>query len=242
MANITRTFLYPVPTDWMGQEQDDFNVGVATYQGPETIALWMEYEIDGVTKSNRINRAWSTDDPQYIQLRDSGVMPIDNYEVILNAGTHPMHAAVHWGGIEGPDEIEVVCGPGEDPNPIIKDPCHFTEVFDLRTFDYDPETKTWGTPEFSCDVCGDGQPDVNFGWDWVRQYRDSMLKACDHRIAPDAPESYLAGWSEYRQKLRDLPEAWAGVGTATHLICWPRDPEQQEYDRQALLDPPHLRP
>ena len=46
MANITKTFLFPVPTEWMGQDQDDDNVGIATYNGPDRICgfgiTWME--------------------------------------------------------------------------------------------------------------------------------------------------------------------------------------------------------
>ena len=30
--------------------------------------------------------------------------------------------------------------------------------------------------------------------------------------------------------LRDLPGDWAGVGTATHLVVWPRDPDMVKKD------------
>ena len=34
-------------------------------------------------------------------------------------------------------------------------------------------------------------------------------------------------WKSYRQKLRDIPTDWAGIGTATYLIVWPCDPDEQ---------------
>ena len=39
MAQITKTIIFPVPTVWMGQDQDDTNVGVETYTGPDKIAI-----------------------------------------------------------------------------------------------------------------------------------------------------------------------------------------------------------
>ena len=63
-----------------------------------------------------------------------------------------------------------------------------------------------------------------------------MLIGSDGRIPEDAPESMKTRWKEYRQKLRDLPTAWAGVGTATHLIVWPRDPDMQDADEELKND------
>tara|TARA_B100001113_G_C20754172_1_gene467948 strand:- start:356 stop:592 length:237 start_codon:yes stop_codon:yes gene_type:complete len=47
----------------------------------------------------------------------------------------------------------------------------------------------------------------------------------DSRIPEDAPESFKTAWKDYRTKLRNIPADWAGIGTATHLIVWPRDPD-----------------
>ena len=241
MANITRTFLFPVPTEWMGQDQDDDNVGIATYTGPDRIKCWYMLDGDG-NKTSTIFDARSADEANL------PTPPIDTYEVILNAETHPLHAAIIFGGVEGADIIEVAAGPAEDPNPTIESPDHIQEVYDCESFYWDPAANdgagAWSTQVFSHSVGGHGDPDeddFSFGWDWVRKTRDQLLSSCDQRIPADAPESFGAPWREYRQKLRDLPSAWAGVGTATHLIVWPRDPDQQEFDRQTELDPPHLR-
>lgn len=237
--HITRNCLYPVPTDWMGQEQDDDNVGCCCYEGPDTIRCWYFLNDDG-TKSSRLSRTWELPDPTY-----PTILPIDVYEVDLDATKYPLHAAAIHGCIHGPEFIEVQCGPSEDPNPKIADPTHLHEAYDMKSFYWDPNANggegAWSTPQFSTTM-NDGEDDGSFGWDWVRELRNKHLSGSDNRIPADAPESFGAAWREYRQKLRDLPEAWAGVGTATHLIVWPRDPEQQEFDRQTELDPPHLRP
>ena len=47
MANITKTFIYPLPTTWKGQDQDDANVGVATYIGPDKLTCWFEKDANG---------------------------------------------------------------------------------------------------------------------------------------------------------------------------------------------------
>ena len=58
--NITKTFLFPVPTEWMGQDQDDDNVGIATYNGPDRIRVW--YYLDGEgNKTSRLLEAISGD-------------------------------------------------------------------------------------------------------------------------------------------------------------------------------------
>ena len=70
-----------------------------------------------------------------------------------------------------------------------------------------------------------------------------MLTASDNRIPEDASESFKAEWKAYRQKLRDLPQDWAGVGTATHLVVWPRDPDMVVQDakvkqnKETITDP-----
>jgi hypothetical protein len=115
MANITRTFLFPVPTEWMGQDQDDDNVGVATYNGPDRIKCWYMLDGDG-NKTSTFFDARSADE------QNLPTPPVDTYEVILNAETHPLHAAIIFGGVAEPDFIEVAAGPSDEPNPSIESP------------------------------------------------------------------------------------------------------------------------
>ena len=140
-----------------------------------------------------------------------------------------------YGGIAGPLHIEVQAGPSSDPNPYIDDPAHFHEVYDMCSFGWDPTLNSgaggWKTPRFSHEI--EDHDDTTFGWEWVRTVRNNMLTACDNRIPTDASNTDFAQtWKDYRQKLRDLPADWVGVGTATHLIVWPRDPDMVAKDAE----------
>tara|TARA_E500000331_G_scaffold259044_1_gene249907 strand:- start:3969 stop:4718 length:750 start_codon:yes stop_codon:yes gene_type:complete len=237
MANITKTFLYPVPTVWMGQDQDDLQVGVATYNGPKDLKVFMELDDNG-DKTDIIHDTMDPNGQDY-----PPVVPANMYIVDLDASKYPNVAAAMFGGISGPNWIEVAVGPSSDPNPLIQDPSHFHEVYDLTSFGWDPALNSgaggWRTPKFSyvnTEEADKGSYDYSFGWDWVRYNRNRMLIGSDGRIPEDAPESMKTRWKEYRQKLRDLPTAWAGVGTATHLIVWPRDPDMQDADEELKND------
>ena len=227
MSDITRTFIFPVPSVWKGQDQDDSNVGIDTYNGPANITAWYKRDGDNGAKTTELVTAFDTADPQ---LRDPA---IDMYAVQLDASKYTLHAAAIWGGISTVRHIEVTAGPSDEPNPVIRDPYHMTEVFDMRSLHYDPALNSgdggWSTPKFANQCSGPDQADDNsFGWNWVRSARNDMLASCDGRIAEDMPTSVKDEWKTYRQKLRDLPVSWAGVGTATHLIVWPPDPDEQK--------------
>ena len=237
-TQVSKTFIFPVPTQWLGQEQDDANAGVATYNGPKNLKVWLEYDTDGVTKTDKIV---DTVDPTRSDYPDP--LPANIYAVDLDADLYPETAAALYGGIAGPLHIEVQAGPSSDPNPYIEDPAHFAEVYDMNSFGWDPTLNSgaggWKTPRFSV-----WQPDETiYGWEWVRETRNKMLTASDNRIPEDASETFKADWKAYRQKLRDLPADWAGVGTATHLVVWPRDPDMVVQDakvkanKAANLDP-----
>ena len=223
MANIRKTVLFPVPTEWLGQEQDPEEAGMVVYNGPRYLTT-----------------RWRTDlgfpECEVVMGPDDSALqtptPVNCVDIVLDAEEYPLHAAALWGWEDVAEQYEVECGPADEPNPTICDPYHFSEAFNLRSFYYDVETETWSQPEFSsddphsddhCSECGDT---VCFGWHWVRKTRDAMLAASDSRIAPDMSDAAKQPWLDYRQKLRDLPDAWAGVGTATHLIVWPLDPDQ----------------
>jgi len=220
MANITKTVLHAVPTEWLGQDEDNSEVGIITYSGPRYMkTLW---------DPTRPGDCIFIGDP----LTDNACQapnPIGTVEITLDAEQYPLHALALWGGYEPAAHMEVVCGPSSDPNPTICDPYHFTEVFDLRSFYYDTSTEAWSTPQFSSDDPSEvtDNETVCFGWDWVRSTRNGLLMGSDSRVASaDMPASVMQPWLDYRTKLRNLPTEWAGVGTATHLIVWPFDPDQ----------------
>ena len=230
-TQVSKTFIFPVPTQWLGQEQDDANAGVATYNGPKNLKVWLRYDDNG----NKTDQIVDTVDPTREDYPDP--LPADIYAVDLDADLYPETAAALYGGIAGPLHIEVQAGPSSDPNPYIEDPAHFHEVYDMESFGWDPTLNSgaggWKTPKYShADENPDGS-DTTFGWEWVRTIRNNMLTACDNRVPTDAANtSFAQEWKDYRQKLRDLPHDWVGVGTATHLIVWPRDPDMVKKDAE----------
>ena len=230
-TQVSKTFIFPVPTQWLGQEQDDANAGVATYNGPKNLKVWLRYDDSG----NKTDQIVDTVDPSRADYPDP--LPADIYAVDLDADLYPETAAALYGGIAGPLHIEVQAGPSSDPNPYIDDPAHFHEVYDMESFGWDPALNSgaggWKTPKYShADENPDGS-DTTFGWEWVRTIRNNMLTACDNRVPTDAANtSFAQEWKDYRQKLRDLPADWVGVGTATHLIVWPRDPDMVKKDAE----------
>ena len=107
----------------------------------------------------------------------------------------------------------------------------------MCSFGWDPNLNSgaggWKTPIYSHEIVDTEGSDTTFGWDWVRNIRNNMLTACDNRVPADAANTAFAQtWKDYRQKLRDLPADWVGVGTATHLIVWPRDPDMVVKDAE----------
>jgi hypothetical protein len=60
---------------------------------------------------------------------------------------------------------------------------------------------------------------VEWLWERLRLQRDRLLAATDHRMVADAPWN-VEPWADYRQALRDLPEAT----TDPSEVVWPEPP------------------
>ena len=221
MAQITKTVIYPVPTEFYGDNQDTNRSGIATYVGPDKITFWYENNGTDASPNWEVVHSFPSDEPEK---RDP---PAGARVVELNADTHPMNAIAMWGGIEGPDLIETPAGPDSEPNPIIPDYLHFNEVFDMCSFGYDMENSTWNNGKFSGQhteiLLPDGES-ASFSWENVRDIRNRLLESSDSMVPADAPEGFASAWRTYRQKLRDLPSTWSSVGDKTYLIVWPREP------------------
>lgn len=57
-------------------------------------------------------------------------------------------------------------------------------------------------------------------WDEIRVKRNRLLAACDYTQTQDWPGDKRA-WAEYRQELRDLPQAYKDP----NMIFWPKAPD-----------------
>jgi len=222
---LDKTVLYPVPETYLGDTQDDFDVGIATYHGPRYLRTrWQLPDENGIIQHKGSHGVWSIDDP-------SGLMPcpVDCVEVILDAEEHPIHAIMLWGAEHPGAHIAISCGPEDIPDIEIMDPLSITEALDPQSCKYDPVTSQWVGPEFRRDVPDPRDPEAEgsrFSWKIVRMHRDHLLAQSDQKVAmSDVPDAVRQPWIEYRQKLRDLPADWADVGNATYLIQWPMDPD-----------------
>lgn len=230
VSKITKTVIYPCPTEWMGQTQSTTKAGVSTYNGPAKLLTW--WHTDQASRGTNCVRVVPTDSKEAECPTELGCVAVE-----LDPQKYPLHALDLWGCAWGPEHIEVQCGPSSDPNPEIADPNHFTEVFDLNSFYYDTATNEWSTPQFSVEqISDDGTGESpSFGWKSVRKVRDAMLQSTDQKIsAPDIPDSLKQPWLDYRQKLRDIPADWAGIGTVTCLIAWPKEPDAENKTYGAL--------
>ena len=112
-TQVSKTFIFPVPTSWQGAEQDDANAGVATYNGPKNLKLWLELD----DSNNKTDIIVDCVDPSRADYPST--LPANIYAVDLDADEHPEQAAALYGGIAGPLHIEVQAGPSSDPNRYI---------------------------------------------------------------------------------------------------------------------------
>ena len=222
--NINKTVLFPVPTDLYGQEIDEEEVGIATYIGPRYLRTrWQRPNAEGVVEREGSQGVWDWEDP-------SGIMPCpaDCVEVKLDAEVHTLQAMMRWGQAYPGERMEVVCGPADIGNPDIEDPYSVMQALDPRSAKYDTVNECWCPMEFGHDAPNDFDPEngTSFSWKTVRQTRDCLLSMSDAKVAAnDVPDSVKQPWIDYRQRLRDLPTEWAGVGTSTYLIVWPMEPD-----------------
>ena len=81
-TQVSKTFIFPVPTQWLGQEQDDANAGVATYNGPKNLKVWLRYDDSG----NKTDQIVDTVDPSRADYPDP--LPADIYAVDLLSLIH----------------------------------------------------------------------------------------------------------------------------------------------------------
>ena len=82
-TQVSKTFIFPVPTSWQGAEQDDANAGVATYNGPKNLKVWLRYDANG----NKTDEIVDTVDPTRADYPDP--LPADIYAVDLDADLYP---------------------------------------------------------------------------------------------------------------------------------------------------------
>ena len=60
-------------------------------------------------------------------------------------------------------------------------------------------------------------------WDIIRAQRDQFILEAERCYNFDSPESLRKLWMDYKQELRDIPQAYADLDDL-RLIQWPQTP------------------
>lgn len=173
------------------------------YNGPDELILWVCKE------TGRILESFEAED------EPDRPLPLNIRREILRADSDEncIKIALIYGGLETPKVYEVAVGPVDQPNATIVDPSDIRTVYDREPVDADYHAPL----EFFVYKRERSE-------EFIRNRRNSLLEASDGKVAPDMPEAIRQKWMDYRQKLRDFPEDWAGV--PNYLIRFPLSPDQ----------------
>lgn len=202
MAKITKMLRYSIPDQMYSMENTLGKTSTQLYEGPDQLVLWIDKETGRIMQSFEVEN--EPDRP----------IPLDLKREILYADTDEncIRIGLIYGGLETPKIYEVAVGPEDQPNATLVDPSDIRTVYNREYVDRDYKA-----------------PLVFFEYvrtrtdEFMREQRNSLLAACDGKIAPDMPEEMKQKWLDYRQQLRDLPADWADV--PNHLIQFPIAPD-----------------
>jgi len=203
MENITKTLTYSIPDELYSTETKLGKTSTQVYNGPSEIICWVNKETGYLEETHSPDE--EPDCPLPLHLRRE----------VLSANTDEniIKIALLWGGIEAPKVYEVKVGPEDQPNAILPDPSHIAEVYDEYALynDYKAPLKF---VEF----------DRDRSWNFLREERNHRLYMSDGKLAEDMPASLKQQWSDYRQKLRNMPNEWDGV--PGYLVRFPIAPDE----------------
>ena len=192
-TRIEKTFTYKVPDMYLHEEDTLGKVNTWTYTGPDKLWIFVDKETRKI-----ISRFHYTE-------RDNGAevpTPEDQWKVLVDANQNPLlasmiHNEVDYGTL--PHDVETLPDGSTYgcPNPLPPD-----HTYELTEVELDPSTMTFITPY--------PWKKPHMDWPTLIDVRNNLLKASDqfYRMAAEEDKS---AWEEYRQKLRDLPDTFAGV-------------------------------
>lgn len=190
MANITKTLTYSIPDEMFSTETTLGKTSTQVYDGPDHIIMWVNKDTGYLEETHGPDE--EPDCPLPLHLRRE-ILRADTTENTIKIG-------LLWGGLETPKVYEVAVGPVDQPNAITPDPSDLRQVYD----EYALYTDYKAPLQFLTQ-------ERDRSWEFFRQERDHRLYMSDSKLAEDMPEGLKQQWRDYRQKLRNLPEDWAGV-------------------------------
>lgn len=218
-----KTFTYKVPDEWRG---NTFNLGKTrtfTYKGPR----FLTFEIDKTTGKES---GWCLYRPEELERPCA----LDCIRVTIDAlESDEMALLAEIANDQGdPDQvafrtnrewvIKFQAPPGYtsiwEPKDDEVEPRDIYDEFDIT---YDFETGEFNLPVKDLEAEG-WRTDIT--WDDVRAVRNKMLEDTDGRISTDMPQSIQQQWIDYRNLLRDLPDALSQFPAHVAAHMFPRTP------------------
>jgi hypothetical protein len=230
MADISKTITYKVPNERFGTDDSGGKTSTHTYVGPAKLMLYMD------TGKNMVKETFDFDN------QSEQPTPADFYELELDCEASDENcircALIGPAGYDTPKVYEVGVGPADQPNMVVKDPTHISEVYDKNSVVHGYNGSSWENLTYETGPGGDDYPDnshgrANWDWDFVRSNRNDQLTSSDAATSEDMPADMKADWANFRQQLRDLPADWAGV--PVDLVVMPTAPD--EADQSTFADP-----
>lgn len=93
--------------------------------------------------------------------------------------------------------------------------------YSVRVIDGDLTIDSWTVSKKLLDT------DDFLTWDDIRKHRNQLLDGSDGKVTEDMPQELKDLWKEYRQKLRDLPDAMqsAGIEPSIAFYMFPEQPQ-----------------
>jgi hypothetical protein len=202
MPKIQKSFTYDVPDDYLSQTRTLNKVGVWTYDGYDTIWVFVDKE------TNRLTGSFKTPD-------ENGATyptPLDQIKVEINCNINPLLPC-----LVGADEVrdynlldqqeETLPDGSTYMRPLVPPPDHTYEMSEIV---YDPIAQTFVTPY--------PWKKPHITWQQIREWRNGQLNVSDVKVTNDVPANLKAQWEEHRQKLRDLPQTYGAVSGSTPPI------------------------
>ena len=196
MADITHTFNYPKPDEYLGQFDNEQLQGTHTYEGPET--MWVF--IDKAT--NKIAPAGYMEEEDGIDFNP----PVNLRKVLVDCREYPIICSLMEADVEEEEHetiVETLPNGVEYTTYVDPDPHHTYEKFDIECNNNDEFIKVASSIKGGMPHYPWKQPHIS--WAHLRRHRTSLLGWSDDKTTSDMPADIKAAWATYRQALRDIP-------------------------------------
>lgn len=188
---IEKSFTYNMPDDYLKETTELNKTGSWIYKGPDKIWVFV------VKETLKLTGGFIT------EAEDGEVYPtpLDQLKILVDCNENPLLAT-----LVGADEVkdysqlenhkETLLDGSVYIRPLNSPPDHTYEMTEIV---YDTDLEDFVTPYPW------KKPHVT--WDDIRTWRNRLLIAADQKTPSDMPASLVAQWEEYRETLRNLPQA-----------------------------------